>query len=151
MCTVITLMYYYSDFVEPVTISLHALLSSLIFTCKNYLDCDIFRYFYFFTNTKYIALLSFNNLLITKITLNGSEITFLLIYFLYEMIKYQLNITLYEKISLYSIRFDISLSQACCPGITEMPFNVTEIPNGKMQCPGIRCVILLQTFSENVV
>ena len=32
------------------------------------------------------------------------------------MIKYQLNITLYEKISLYSIRFDISLSQACCPG-----------------------------------
>ena len=144
MCTVITLMYYYSDFVEPVTISLHALLSSLIFTCKNYLDCDIFRYFYFFTNTKYIALLSFNNLLITKITLNGSEITFLLIYFLYEMIKYQLNITLYEKISLYSIRFDISLSQACCPGITEMP-------NGKMQCPGIRCVILLQTFSENVV
>ena len=39
--------------------------------------------------------------------------------FLYEMIKYQLNITLYEKISLYnSIRFDISLSQACCSGIT---------------------------------
>ena len=65
------------------------------------------------------------------------------------MIKYQLNITLYEKISLYSIRFDISLSQACGPGITEMPFNVTEMPNGKMQCPGIRCVILLQTFSEN--
>jgi hypothetical protein len=31
---------------------LHALLSSLIFTCKNYLDWDIFRYFYFFT--KYI-------------------------------------------------------------------------------------------------
>ena len=30
------------------------------------------------------------------------------------MIKYQLNITSYEKISLYSIRFDISLSQACC-------------------------------------
>ena len=29
------------------------------------------------------------------------------------MIKYQLNITLYEKISLYSMRFDISLSQAC--------------------------------------
>ena len=58
------------------------------------------------------------------------------------MIKYQLNITLYEKISLYSIRFDISLSRACCPGITEMP-------NGKMQCPGIRCVILLQRFSEN--
>jgi hypothetical protein len=28
---------------------LHALLSSLIFTCKNYLDWDIFRYFYFFT------------------------------------------------------------------------------------------------------
>ena len=35
---------------------LHALLSSLIFTCKNYLDWDIFHYFYFFT--KYIALLS---------------------------------------------------------------------------------------------
>jgi hypothetical protein len=31
-------------------------LSSLIFTCKNYLDWDIFRYFYFFT--KDIALLS---------------------------------------------------------------------------------------------
>jgi hypothetical protein len=30
------------------------------------------------------------------------------------MIKCQLNITSYEKISLYSIRFDISLSQACC-------------------------------------
>ena len=54
------------------------------------------------------------------------------------MIKYQLNITLYEKINLYSIRFDISLSHACCPGITEMPFKVTEMPNGKMQCPGIR-------------
>ena len=62
--------------------------------------------------------------------------------FLYEMIKCQLNITLYEKISLHSIRFDISLSQACCPGITEMPFKVTEMPNRKMQCPGIRCVIL---------
>ena len=35
---------------------LHALLSSLIFTCKNCLDWDILRYFYFFT--KYIALLS---------------------------------------------------------------------------------------------
>ena len=65
------------------------------------------------------------------------------------MIKYQLHITLYEKISLYSIRFDISLSLACCPGITEIPFEVAEMPNGKMQCPGIRCVILLQTFSEN--
>ena len=54
------------------------------------------------------------------------------------MIKYQLNITLYEKISLYSIRFDISLSQACCPVITEML-------NGKMQCPGIRCAILVQS------
>ena len=53
------------------------------------------------------------------------------------MIKYQLNITLYEKISLYSIRFDISLSQACCAGITEMPFKVTEMPNGKIQCPGV--------------
>ena len=52
------------------------------------------------------------------------------------MIKCQLNITLYEKISLHSIRFDISLSQACCPGITEMPFKVTEMPNRKMQCPG---------------
>jgi hypothetical protein len=30
-----------------------------------------------------------------------------------------------------------------------MPFKVTEMPNGKMQYPGIRCVILLQTFSEN--
>ena len=58
------------------------------------------------------------------------------------MIKCQLNITLYEKISLHSIRFDISLSQACCPEITEMPFKVTEMPNRKMQCPGIRCVIL---------
>ena len=65
------------------------------------------------------------------------------------MIKFQLNITLYEKINLYSIRFDISLSQACCAGITKMPFKGTEMPNGKMQCPGIRCVILLQTFSEN--
>ena len=55
------------------------------------------------------------------------------------MIKYQLNITLYGKISLNSIRFDISLSQACCPVITEMP-------NGKMQCPGIKCVILIQTL-----
>ena len=35
---------------------LHALLSSLIFTCKNCLDWDIFHYFYFFT--KYIVLLS---------------------------------------------------------------------------------------------
>ena len=35
---------------------LHALLSSLIVTCKNCLDWDIFQYFYFFT--KYIALLS---------------------------------------------------------------------------------------------
>ena len=35
---------------------LHALLSSLIFTCKNYLHWDIFSYFYFFA--KYIALLS---------------------------------------------------------------------------------------------
>ena len=51
---------------------------------------------------------------------------------MYEMIKYQLNITLYEQISLYSIHFDISLSQACCSGITEMPFKVTEMPNGKM-------------------
>ena len=34
---------------------LHALLSSLIFTCKNCLECDIFHYFNFFT--KYIALL----------------------------------------------------------------------------------------------
>ena len=60
------------------------------------------------------------------------------------MIKYQLNITLYEKISLYSIRFDISLSQACCPVITEML-------NGKMQCPGIKCVILLQTLLLKVL
>ena len=59
-----------------------------------------------------------------------------------------------KKISLYSIRFDISLSQACCPVITEML-------NGKMQCPGIKCVILIQTlltvlkerkqYKENVV
>ena len=56
-----------------------------------------------------------------------------------------------KKISLYSIRFDISSSQACCPGITEMPFKVIEMPNGKMQCPEIRCVILLKTFSENFV
>jgi hypothetical protein len=27
-----------------------------------------------------------------------------------------------------------------------MPFKVTEMPNGKMQCPGIRCVILIQTL-----
>jgi hypothetical protein len=36
-----------------------------------------------------------------------------------------------------------------CPEITEVPFKVTEMSNGKAQCPGIRCVILLQTFSEN--
>jgi hypothetical protein len=38
-----------------------------------------------------------------------------------------------------------------CPGITEMPFKVTEMSNGKTQYPGIRCVILLQTFSENIL
>ena len=47
--------------VEPVTISythywVHWFLPVKYFTCKNYLDWDIFRYFYFFT--KYIALLS---------------------------------------------------------------------------------------------
>ena len=26
---------------------------------------------------------------------------------------------------------------------------ITEMPNGKTQCPGIRCVVLLQTFYEN--
>ena len=36
-----------------------------------------------------------------------------------------------------------------CPRITEMAFKVTEMPNGKTQCPGIRCVILLQKFYEN--
>jgi hypothetical protein len=55
-----------------------------------------------------ITLINRNNLLITKITLNN----FFIDLFSYEMIKYQLNITLYEKISLHSIRFDISLSQA---------------------------------------
>jgi hypothetical protein len=35
------------------------------------------------------------------------------------------------------------------PQITEMPFKVNEMPHGKTQWPGIRCVILLQTFSEN--
>jgi hypothetical protein len=38
------------------TIEVHWFLSVKYFTCKNYLDWDIFRYFYFFT--KYIALLS---------------------------------------------------------------------------------------------
>jgi hypothetical protein len=47
--------------VEPVTISythywVHWFLPVKYFICKNYLDWDIFRYFYFFT--KYIALLS---------------------------------------------------------------------------------------------
>jgi hypothetical protein len=28
---------------------------------------------------------------------------------------------------------------------------ITEMPNGKTQYPGIRCVILLQTFSENIM
>jgi hypothetical protein len=45
--------------VEPVTISyywIHWFVPVKYFTCKNYLDWDIFRYFYFFT--KYIALLS---------------------------------------------------------------------------------------------
>jgi hypothetical protein len=47
--------------VEPVTISythywVHWFLPVKYFTCKNYLDWDIFRYFYFFT--KYIELLS---------------------------------------------------------------------------------------------
>jgi hypothetical protein len=47
--------------VEPVTISythywVHCFLPVNYFTCKNYLDWDIFHYFYFFT--KYIALLS---------------------------------------------------------------------------------------------
>jgi hypothetical protein len=50
-------------YIEPVTISyiytyywVHWFLPVKYFTCKNYLDWDIFRYFYFFT--KYIALLS---------------------------------------------------------------------------------------------
>ena len=32
-------------------------------------------------------------------------------------------------------------------GYLELP----KIPNGKTQCPGIRYVILIQTFSENVL
>ena len=49
---------------------------------------------------------------ITEITLINRNNLFIDL-FLYEMIKYQLNIgiTLYEKIRLYSIRFDISLSR----------------------------------------
>ena len=70
---------------------LHALLSSLIFTCKHCLDWDIFHYFYFFT--KYIALLS---LIVKKWSLHIS----------YNMTNISLSFSsiLYDIFNLYACK-----------------------------------------------
>jgi hypothetical protein len=79
--------------VEPVTISythycVHWFLPVKYFTCINYLDWDIFRYFYFFT--KYIALLS--------LLVNKNEV------FIYNMknISFSFCSILYDIYNLYT-------------------------------------------------
>ena len=84
---------------------LHALLSSLIFTCNNYLDWDIFCYFYYFT--KYIALLS--------LIVNKNEV------FIYNM----KNISL----SFCSILNDILNLYTCKKMERKMNFEIAQLPN----------------------
>jgi hypothetical protein len=96
--------------VEPVTISythfwVHWFLPVKYFTCKNYLDCDIFRYFYFFT--KYIALLS--------LIVNTNEV------FIYNM----KNISL----SFCSILYDILNLYTCKKTERKMNFEIVQLPN----------------------
>ena len=96
--------------VEPVTISythywVHWFLPVKYFTCKNYLDWDIFRYFYFFT--KYIALLS--------LIVNKNEV------FIYNM----KNISL----SFCSILYDILNLYTCKKTERKMNFEIVQLPN----------------------
>ena len=98
--------------VEPFTISythcwVHWFLPVKYFTCKNYLDWDIFRYFYFFT--KYIALLS--------LIVNKNEV------FIYNM----KNISL----SFCSILYDILNLYTCKKMERKMNFEIVQIPNWK--------------------
>ena len=73
--------------VEPVTISYTHYWVHWFLTCKNYLDWDIFRHFYFFT--KYIALLS--------LIVNKNEV------FIYNMKNISLSFCsiLYDILNLY--------------------------------------------------
>ena len=96
--------------VESVTISythywVHWFLLVKYFTCKNYLDWDIFRYFYFFT--KYIALLS--------LIVNKNEV------FIYNM----KNISL----SFCSILYDILNLYTCKETERKMNFEIVQLPN----------------------
>jgi hypothetical protein len=96
--------------VEPVTISythywVYWFLPVKCFTCKNYLDWDIFRYFYFFT--KYIALLS--------LIVNNNEV------FIYNM----KNISL----SFCSILYDILNLYTCKKTERKMNFEIVQLPN----------------------
>jgi hypothetical protein len=93
--------------VEPVTISytcywVHWFLPVKYFTCKNYLDWDIFRYFYFFT--KYIALLS--------LIVNKNEV------FIYHI-----------SLSFCSILYDILNLYTCKKTERKMNFEIVQLPN----------------------
>ena len=96
--------------VKPVTISythywVHWFLFVKYFTCKNYLEWDIFRYFYFFT--KYIALLS--------LIVNKNEV------FIYNM----KNISL----SFCSILYDILNLYTWKKTERKMNFEIVQLPN----------------------
>ena len=84
---------------------LHALLSSLIFTCKNYLHWDIFSYFYFFA--KYIALLS-----------------------LISEQKWSLHINMKNiSLSFCSILYDILNLYTCKKMERKLNFELVQLPN----------------------
>ena len=79
---------------------LHALLSSLIFTCKNYLHWDIFSYFYFFA--KYIALLS--------LIVNKNEV-FILIWRIYHchFVRFCMTFWIYIHVRKWNENWILSL------------------------------------------
>ena len=97
-------------FSEPATISythywVHWFLPVKYYICKNYLDWDIFRYFYFFT--KYKELLS--------LLVNTNEV------FIYNMKNISLSVCsiLYDYLKLYT----------CKKTERKMDFEIVQLPN----------------------
>jgi hypothetical protein len=98
--------------VEPVTISythywFHWFLPVKYYTCKNYLDWDIFRYLYFFS--KYIALLS--------LIVNKNEV------FIYNIKNISLSFC-----SILNSESDILNLYICKKTERKMNFEIVQLP-----------------------